>query len=153
MNKKNPSPARRPPKFPEITDERVVLRPRNSFIQFALNRMDSGDFKNIHATDRMKLIGQEWKALSEDEKSVRYHPPDVYFEQLLTHCLDRNTSSWLSKTASVTSRNTRTPTAMSQKLASEAPPLSLLPKRLELVKCTILYNRPCSMGPGEGAMT
>lgn len=72
LNRKFPTKYGKQVKYPEIQDERVVTRPRNSYIQFASIRATSGDFKNIMAKDRMKLLGQEWKELSAEEKQVRY---------------------------------------------------------------------------------
>lgn len=40
----------------------------NAFVIFCATRQKSGDFRNIATTERVKLIGQEWKALSADEK-------------------------------------------------------------------------------------
>ena len=42
-----------------------------SYILFAKNRQESGDFKNIPVVERGRLIGKEWRALSSDEKQVR----------------------------------------------------------------------------------
>lgn len=61
-----------PSKFSPIHDERAVKRGLNPFLQFSINRNASGDFKNISITERAKLIGQEWKALSAEEKKVRF---------------------------------------------------------------------------------
>ncbi len=41
-----------------------------AYVQFSINRQASGDFANIKVPDRAKLIGAEWKALSEGEKEV-----------------------------------------------------------------------------------
>ncbi|KAK5120526.1 hypothetical protein LTR85_006181 [Meristemomyces frigidus] len=54
--------------WPAIHDERAVKRPLSAFAQFTTNRHASGDFKNITLPERSKLIAQEWKALSENEK-------------------------------------------------------------------------------------
>lgn len=67
---RNGDPPVRVTKWPAIKDERAVKRPVTSFAQFAVNRNASGDFKNIDAPERLKLIGQEWKALANDEKTV-----------------------------------------------------------------------------------
>lgn len=54
-----------------IDDERRVKRPIASpYVQFSINRHASGDFRNIRFEERAKLIGQEWKALSQEEKDV-----------------------------------------------------------------------------------
>lgn len=47
-----------------------MKRPVSAYIQFSINRQNSGDFKNIAIAQRAKLIGQEWKALSESDKKV-----------------------------------------------------------------------------------
>lgn len=65
-------PKRTRSKWPPIHDERAVKRPSNPFAQFVMNRNASGDFKGITLPERGKLIGQEWKALSDLEKSVRH---------------------------------------------------------------------------------
>ena len=60
-------------KFPVIHDERAVKRGMTAFLQFSINRHASGDFKNIQLGERAKLIGQEWKALNEEEKKVSFY--------------------------------------------------------------------------------
>lgn len=57
-------------KWTPIKDERLVKRPATAFALFMTNRTASGDFRNLSNSDRMKLIGQEWKTLNEDEKKV-----------------------------------------------------------------------------------
>ncbi|KAK4560561.1 hypothetical protein LTR86_005758 [Recurvomyces mirabilis] len=51
-----------------IHDERRVKSPISAYFQFNINRQASGDFKNIPVQERAKLIGQEWKALNQEEK-------------------------------------------------------------------------------------
>lgn len=72
---------RRRSKWPPIQDERAVKRPVNPYAQFVMNRNASGDFKNIQLGEVAKLISQEWKALSDQEKSVRSSFPNqtLYF--------------------------------------------------------------------------
>jgi len=55
-----------------IHDERVAKHSRTPYILFSIARHASGDFKSIALMDRSKLIGKEWKALSEGEKNVRF---------------------------------------------------------------------------------
>jgi hypothetical protein len=62
-------------KWPAIKDERQVKRAANAFVQFSVSRQASGDFKHMKVGDRQKLIGQEWKALSEEEQQVRDFTP------------------------------------------------------------------------------
>ncbi|KAK1811995.1 hypothetical protein LTR12_013611 [Friedmanniomyces endolithicus] len=52
-----------------IHDERVAKHSRTPYILFSIARHASGDFKSIALMDRSKLIGKEWKALSEGEKN------------------------------------------------------------------------------------
>lgn len=59
-------------KWLPIHDERAVKRPLNRYAQFSTNRHASGDFKNISLAERGRLIAQEWKALSDQEKQVRH---------------------------------------------------------------------------------
>lgn len=58
-------------KWVELQDERRPKRPSTPYLVFSINRQASGDFANIKIGERAKLIAQEWKALSESEKSVR----------------------------------------------------------------------------------
>lgn len=78
LNKKfPPKPAdgkhQRHAKFSQIQDERQPKQPMGSYILFAKNRQESGDFKNIAIPERAKLIGQEWRALTLAEKQVCGH--------------------------------------------------------------------------------
>ena len=57
-------------KWQALVDERRPIRPGGAFIQFSVNRQSSGDFRNISAPERAKLISQEWKALDAEEKKV-----------------------------------------------------------------------------------
>ncbi|KAK0272751.1 hypothetical protein LTR35_012717 [Friedmanniomyces endolithicus] len=52
-----------------IHDERAAKHSRTPYILFSIARHASGDFKSIALMDRSKLIGKEWKALSEGEKN------------------------------------------------------------------------------------
>jgi hypothetical protein len=62
-------------KWPAIKDERRVKQAGNAFVQFSVSRQASGDFKNILLGERAKLLGQEWKALSGEEKQVNDSTP------------------------------------------------------------------------------
>jgi hypothetical protein len=66
----NPDHKRKRSAWPPIRDERATKRPLNAYAQFSVNRNASGDFKNIRLGERSKLIAEEWKALSADEKKV-----------------------------------------------------------------------------------
>lgn len=65
-----------------IEDHRMPKGRLNAYLIFFAARQKSGDFRNIAATERTKLTGQEWKALSTDEKEVSpagVEKGDVYF--------------------------------------------------------------------------
>jgi hypothetical protein len=53
-----------------IEDHRKPKGRLTAYLIFCSTRQKSGDFRNIATTERVKLIGQEWKALSADEKEV-----------------------------------------------------------------------------------
>ncbi|PPJ60292.1 hypothetical protein CBER1_01319 [Cercospora berteroae] len=55
-------------KWAELSDERRPKRPTTAYLNFGIDRQSSGDFANIKVTERSKLISQEWKALSQNEK-------------------------------------------------------------------------------------
>lgn len=57
-------------KWQPIKDERAVKKPSSAYILFSRSRWASGDFKNITVAEGSKLVGQEWKALAQDEKKV-----------------------------------------------------------------------------------
>lgn len=59
-------------KWPSIRDERAAKRPATPYLMFVTNRWASGDLKNIRVVEASKLISQEWRALSSDEKKVRF---------------------------------------------------------------------------------
>lgn len=65
-------------KWPAINDERAVKKALTPYMQFARSRLNSGDFKNIPLLEGAKLVGQEWNALSSEEKMVRHIPLDVF---------------------------------------------------------------------------
>ncbi|KAK5116020.1 hypothetical protein LTR62_000476 [Meristemomyces frigidus] len=76
---------RGPKTWTSIVDERQVKRPTTSFSQFVVNRHASGDFKNIPTVDSMKLISQEWRTLSAEEKdkyvSLSYEDRERYKDE------------------------------------------------------------------------
>jgi hypothetical protein len=58
-------------KWLDIKDERRAKQPMTAYLFFLSSRHASGDFKGITVADRTKLMAQEWKSLSEEERSVR----------------------------------------------------------------------------------
>lgn len=89
-------------KWPAIRDERQVKRYTTSFMQFSISRQASGDFKNIALGERAKLIAQEWKALSDEEKQVR--DSDAKTSHHLTDMYKRNTRTSLRVTPNANPR-------------------------------------------------
>ncbi|KAF2472001.1 uncharacterized protein BDR25DRAFT_221485 [Lindgomyces ingoldianus] len=57
-----------PPHTSKIKDDRQVKRPSSAYLRFATERNTSGDMKSIAKSEVMKLIGNEWNALSASEK-------------------------------------------------------------------------------------
>jgi hypothetical protein len=54
----------------KLDDDRQVKRPATGYVRFATERSTSGDFKSIPLSEKAKLVGEEWKALSAAEKEV-----------------------------------------------------------------------------------
>ncbi|KAL8903201.1 MAG: hypothetical protein Q9171_007483 [Xanthocarpia ochracea] len=54
--------------FPKLHDERLVAGPRTPYINFTVQRYRSGDFAGMSIPEAAKLIGAEWRALSESDK-------------------------------------------------------------------------------------
>ncbi|KAG9186604.1 hypothetical protein G6011_09712 [Alternaria panax] len=52
----------------KLIDERAVPRKPSAYTTFVKDRYASGDFRNIAPSDSLKLIANEWKALSTAEK-------------------------------------------------------------------------------------
>jgi hypothetical protein len=71
--------AKRAKKWPAIKDERQVKRAVSPYVLFSVSRQASGDFTHIKIGERGKLIGQEWKALSDEEQQVS-GPTQRYIE-------------------------------------------------------------------------
>lgn len=133
--------------WPKINDERAVKRPVNPFAQFIANRFASGDFKHMVASQATKLIAQEWKALSEEEKKVS--PPMSYNASFLgvavLTCSDRNTKTFTSKTRK--GLRTSTPPCTAMRLSKHSRrKLLLLPPRfdgllsIQIQQNTILHD-------------
>lgn len=53
-----------------IDDDRIPKQPASAYIAYSVQRMATGDFKNILPTDRTKLVAEEWKELDQSEKRV-----------------------------------------------------------------------------------
>lgn len=68
----------------KLHDDRQVKTVPSAYIFFFTARHASGDFKNIKAQDASKLIGNEWKALSDAEKKVRIDTASTSEASLLT---------------------------------------------------------------------
>ncbi|KAL8749411.1 MAG: hypothetical protein Q9199_007703 [Rusavskia elegans] len=57
-----------PRSWPKLRDERLVTGLRTSFAAFNAQRHRSGDFAGMKLGEAAKLIGAEWRALSENDK-------------------------------------------------------------------------------------
>ncbi|KAH7388779.1 hypothetical protein BKA66DRAFT_59620 [Pyrenochaeta sp. MPI-SDFR-AT-0127] len=65
---KSEKKGRSPSYTAKIHDDRHVKRPSSPYALFSKERWASGDLKGINATDSLRLIANEWKALSTGEK-------------------------------------------------------------------------------------
>ncbi|KAL8645957.1 MAG: hypothetical protein Q9226_007065 [Calogaya cf. arnoldii] len=57
-----------PGSWKKLRDERLVRRPRTSFMAFRMDRHRSGDFTGVNAIEAGKRIGAEWRELSDSDK-------------------------------------------------------------------------------------
>jgi hypothetical protein len=62
----------KPGKHLKIDDPRIPKRPLPAYILFVKERYTSGDFKGISPVEAAKILAQEYKALSESERKVRF---------------------------------------------------------------------------------
>lgn len=69
-----------PSQTQHIEDERRVKRPSSAWTFFFSERIQSTDFKGIVLKEKSRLVADEWKALSGDEKQVSF-PPLLRFRQ------------------------------------------------------------------------
>ena len=63
-----------PSQTQHIEDERRVKRPSSAWTHFFSERVKSTDFKGIALQEKSRLIADEWRALSGDEKQVSFSP-------------------------------------------------------------------------------
>lgn len=71
--------------FAPIKDARLLKRPTSTYIQYHMERLASGDFRNVSTTQAAKDISTEFKALSASEKKVSLEFPHVCFNRLTDH--------------------------------------------------------------------
>ena len=116
-------------KWAKIPDERVPKRPASPFAVFNTNRQASGDFNGIKLTEAVKLVGQEWKALSSSEKEVCPYS-NSQSDPNLTDVVNRNTR----RSTKTTSSDTHLSTAL---LSVTHLPVMLLPQ-LHLLEFRII---------------
>ncbi|KAL8766325.1 MAG: hypothetical protein Q9209_006851 [Squamulea sp. 1 TL-2023] len=57
-----------PRSWPKLQDERLVTGRRSPYIRFHIQRRRSGDFAGMSIGEAAKLIGAEWRGLSESDK-------------------------------------------------------------------------------------
>ena len=53
-----------------LQDHRQVKGLRNAYSYFYQGRLQSGDYRGLKLVEAAKLVGREWKALSDSEKKV-----------------------------------------------------------------------------------
>ncbi|KAL8776996.1 MAG: hypothetical protein Q9213_008048 [Squamulea squamosa] len=61
-----------PRSWPKLQDERLVTGRRSPYIRFHIQRRRSGDFAGLTIGEAAKLIGAEWRGLSESDKKVSF---------------------------------------------------------------------------------
>jgi hypothetical protein len=70
MNKRAQAAGKKKKACRLIHDDRAVRQPLNGYGFFFKERNDSGDLSGMSVAERGKLVGQEWKNLSEAQKKV-----------------------------------------------------------------------------------
>ena len=65
----------------KLQDDRDVKRHRSAYNYFYMERFESGDFSGIRVADVGRRVGEEWRALSAEEKKVQWH-----FHRLYSQC-------------------------------------------------------------------
>ncbi|KAL8863098.1 MAG: hypothetical protein Q9178_000472 [Gyalolechia marmorata] len=88
--------------FPKLHDERLVTHPRTAYVNFTVQRHRSGDFAGMSFTEAAKLIGAEWRALSESDKKpyVQEGVADcARYEQEVKAVYDRDVQHKIAKAA------------------------------------------------------
>lgn len=83
--------------FAPIKDARLLKRPSGTYLQYHMERLESGDFRNVSFTDVSKDIATEFKALSASEKKVSLDFLTCASIDLLTTSPHRNTKTLLPK--------------------------------------------------------
>ncbi|KAF9887514.1 hypothetical protein FE257_010092 [Aspergillus nanangensis] len=54
---------------PQLRDERLVKRPRSAYVLFYTERTDGGDFKHMVVKDIAARVAEEWRGLTDAEKT------------------------------------------------------------------------------------
>ena len=60
--------------YNRLVDDRATKRPPSAYLMFYMERYASGDFSGINGREATRLVGNEWRALSDAEKQVRSPP-------------------------------------------------------------------------------
>ncbi|KAF2447857.1 hypothetical protein P171DRAFT_408364 [Karstenula rhodostoma CBS 690.94] len=69
----------------KLVDERHNKAPKTTaYMIFTTQRLTSDEFRGIPAVERIKLVANEWKALSPSEKKASASPQAPYAQQLTT---------------------------------------------------------------------
>ncbi|KAL9107999.1 MAG: hypothetical protein Q9227_007214 [Pyrenula ochraceoflavens] len=53
-----------------LRDERLVKSPSSAFLYFTKDRHASGDFRGVAVSEAAKLVGREWKGLSQNQQKA-----------------------------------------------------------------------------------
>ena len=57
-------------RYPTIIDDRHTKKPLSGFLLFSQEKRAAGHFDHMKVTEGAKLAGQDWRALSANEKKV-----------------------------------------------------------------------------------
>jgi hypothetical protein len=104
-------------KYPPIKDDRLVKPPVGSYIYFATDWLQSGDFKHLSFKERSDRVNIEWENLPEQEKQVSIHMIRQFLSgDLGTNICNSDTRKKQLKTRNDMPRNT-------VKYTANSPPL------------------------------
>jgi len=96
--------------YPKIQDERQVKRPNTPYTFFFMERLASGDMKQMKVQEIGPLAGREWRALPAQEKKVDLHMEPCFHITILT-ARSRNTRICTPKIKADTFKNIKPSTA------------------------------------------
>lgn len=71
--------------FAPIKDARLLKKPAGTYLQYHMERLDSGDFRGVSVANASRDISTEFKALSASEKKVSLEFPSPCFNRRTDH--------------------------------------------------------------------